>query len=835
MPETARITYIGDFMAKQTYHYDAFISYRHTETDKFVAENLHRQLEAFRLPKTVLKGNKNLKRKIDRVFRDQEELPLTDDLEQTLVDALKDSEWLIVICSPRYKESIMCKKEIETFIKFHGKQHILTVLVEGDPKESFPEQLLYRMEEKVLPDGSVEEVRVPLEPLAADVRGNSHKEILTKMKTEKLRLLAAMFGLPFDELRQRHREQRLKRIMTASVIAAAAGLCFGVYFMITAFHIQSQKTQIEVQAQEIMEQSSEIAAQNEALAYNQALLLADLSEQYMSAGDRESAKETAVMALTEYEGAAMPVTAEGQMALLNSLRVYDIGQVYRAEYQIKVPGVIRSIEMSPDKDTLAICDSVGTLTIYDIKNREKLFELVNDSYKVGGGDNYGFLGGKYFVYSARKEDFTKVAFVYDIDNRKVIKEIDFGGTLLYCSADGEYLILTDDYNNYRVYDGETFEECGQIDRMSGFIQTTVWQDIGNGGVFMCTTDENGSRVIHFIDLKSCEEMSSYAIEEGTVTDVKYNAGVAYIAVRLQGEGYANYWDSKLLAIDTTTGEKLWEQTQTGFMARSIELPISEGATDLMLVTDATATLYNMQNGSMTITAPIPSEALDVKIFENENTFRLLCEDGQIVNLGTDYNEMIDTTGRFECRTIGNKNALYTEYGIVILAQEDDYLTVYTQECGPDVTEIEMQHELPVDIYFGGKDGMDEQGIAESLGLANPELVERVMYSDNGEQCFLFYANRDLVVVDVLTGQIINTIPDIPKLEWYAGKDEKQNTYIYGYEGCYVFDSKMQPIMYIESVRHIDLENRKIYLSWYSKEYEAPLYTNEELLQIAQEQ
>ena len=107
MPETARITYIGDFMAKQTYHYDAFISYRHTETDKFVAENLHRQLEAFRLPKTVLKGNKNLKRKIDRVFRDQEELPLTDDLEQTLVDALKDSEWLIVICSPRYKESIM--------------------------------------------------------------------------------------------------------------------------------------------------------------------------------------------------------------------------------------------------------------------------------------------------------------------------------------------------------------------------------------------------------------------------------------------------------------------------------------------------------------------------------------------------------------------------------------------------------------------------------------------------------------------------------------------------------------------------------------------------------
>ena len=32
------------------YRYDAFISYRHTELDKFAAENLHRQMEAFRLP-----------------------------------------------------------------------------------------------------------------------------------------------------------------------------------------------------------------------------------------------------------------------------------------------------------------------------------------------------------------------------------------------------------------------------------------------------------------------------------------------------------------------------------------------------------------------------------------------------------------------------------------------------------------------------------------------------------------------------------------------------------------------------------------------------------------
>ena len=35
--------------------YDAFISYRHCELDQFVAVTLHKELEAFRLPKSIQK------------------------------------------------------------------------------------------------------------------------------------------------------------------------------------------------------------------------------------------------------------------------------------------------------------------------------------------------------------------------------------------------------------------------------------------------------------------------------------------------------------------------------------------------------------------------------------------------------------------------------------------------------------------------------------------------------------------------------------------------------------------------------------------------------------
>ena len=193
-------------MEKETekkYTYDAFISYRHSELDKFVAENLHKQLEAFRLPGNV--SRKIGRKKIERVFRDKDELPLTSNLEDPIMRALAESEFLIVICSPRLKESLWCKKEIETFIRLHGREKVFAILIEGEPEDSFPEELLFVEETVEKPDGTTEIVRKPMEPLAADIRGKNKHEMQKAMRTEILRLIAPMFSLTYDDLRQRHR------------------------------------------------------------------------------------------------------------------------------------------------------------------------------------------------------------------------------------------------------------------------------------------------------------------------------------------------------------------------------------------------------------------------------------------------------------------------------------------------------------------------------------------------------------------------------------------------------------------------------------------------------
>ena len=168
-------------MAKDSIKYDAFISYRHSEPDSFVAETLHKRLESFKLPRDVARRKtcearesdkdssetRPVKTRIQRVFRDKEELPLVTNLADPITEALENSEYLIVICSPRLPESMWCRKEIETFIEMHDREHVLAVLVEGEPDTSFPEELLYREVEERQPDGSIIKTRVPVEPLAA--------------------------------------------------------------------------------------------------------------------------------------------------------------------------------------------------------------------------------------------------------------------------------------------------------------------------------------------------------------------------------------------------------------------------------------------------------------------------------------------------------------------------------------------------------------------------------------------------------------------------------------------------------------------------------------------
>ena len=62
--------------------YNAFISYRHSDLDMEFAKKIHTGLETYHVPGPVRK--KTGKKKIERVFRDQEELPIGSDLNDNI-------------------------------------------------------------------------------------------------------------------------------------------------------------------------------------------------------------------------------------------------------------------------------------------------------------------------------------------------------------------------------------------------------------------------------------------------------------------------------------------------------------------------------------------------------------------------------------------------------------------------------------------------------------------------------------------------------------------------------------------------------------------------------
>lgn len=237
--------------------YDAFISYRHCPFDSCVAAKLHKKLEHYHIPRIIrqLTGRK----KISRIFRDKEELPLSSNLTQNIYDALDHSEYLILICSPESKASLWVQREVSYFIEKHGREHVLAVVVKGEPDDVFPEILCEDIKYETDEKGNLYPCKVSVEPLAADIRAATQKQSLRKLHSEILRLLAAMLGCPYDALKQRHRQYMLKRTSIALSSLLLLFLCIGGYS-------QYQKRQIFEQKQISLQNQSEYLSEQSVTA-----------------------------------------------------------------------------------------------------------------------------------------------------------------------------------------------------------------------------------------------------------------------------------------------------------------------------------------------------------------------------------------------------------------------------------------------------------------------------------------------------------------------------------------------------------------------------------------
>jgi outer membrane protein assembly factor BamB len=323
--------------------YDAFISYRHGELDGLVAEKLHKMLEAYRIPRVIAK--RIGKKKLTRVFRDREELPTSSNLSDSINDALENSSFLLLICSRRTCESQWVMREAERFGELRGKDCIITLLIDGEPDESFPPGLRER---------EVGGEKIFVEPMAADIRADTWAGSLRLLKEEKLRLLAPVLGCAFDDLRRRHRRRRLQR--TAAFVSAAFAFTLSFGSFSTYQYIQTDREmQLKLQ--------------------NQSYALAEYSERELADGNPETAALLALEALPkDIDDPERPLVPAAERALSDALGVYDATDGFKPHKVAELPAAPGKLLISPGESHAVILYPF-TLAVYDPESGQAAVKL----------------------------------------------------------------------------------------------------------------------------------------------------------------------------------------------------------------------------------------------------------------------------------------------------------------------------------------------------------------------------------------------------------------------------------------------------------------------------
>ncbi|MBE6127899.1 MAG: toll/interleukin-1 receptor domain-containing protein [Erysipelotrichaceae bacterium] len=338
-------------------HYNAFISYRHTERDIAVASEVQRQLEHFRIPEAIQKSS-GIK-KIERIFRDKDELPLSSNLSNDIETALTQSDYLIVICSPHIAESRWVQREIELFLETHDQDHVLTVISEGEPENVLPERLTYRIETYTDENGIEQEERIPLEPLSCDYRMPFNKA----KKLELPRLAAVILGCSYDELVQRARQYRQKRLLAISAFAGVLSFAAIAWLVWSNIRISENLKQAQI---------------------NESQYLSFGSLEALNDQDRILAIQLALEALPK-EGNERPVIAQAESALAQAIGSYlttNQNARYFAVDKYSSETVIRDFWMDSSKTVLVTFDMDSRLTYFDmisgqIINTVPLHEYMN--------------------------------------------------------------------------------------------------------------------------------------------------------------------------------------------------------------------------------------------------------------------------------------------------------------------------------------------------------------------------------------------------------------------------------------------------------------------------
>ena len=233
--------------------YNAFISYSHS-ADTDLAPHLQSALEKFAKPWYKLR---NL-----NIYRDESNLEATPQLWDNIQKALDNSEYFVLLASPKSAGSIWVEKEIEYWLRSNSIDTIIIVLTEGDVSWDIQENVILNPDNNSLP--KILEEKFTEAPFYVDLRESKNREELDLkfplFRRHILKLAAQLHGVAPKDLAGEELRQHRKMIRLRNTAISALAILF-VAATIAAF-IAYQKQQEAQKNFELAEERRKTAQAN---------------------------------------------------------------------------------------------------------------------------------------------------------------------------------------------------------------------------------------------------------------------------------------------------------------------------------------------------------------------------------------------------------------------------------------------------------------------------------------------------------------------------------------------------------------------------------------------
>lgn len=627
------------------YKFEAFISYRHLEPDATIAQEIHKMIETFKVPKEFYIDGQ---RPTFRVFRDREELTAKD-LSDSIEDALKNSKYLIVICSKRTPLSEWCVKEIETFRKLHGDDRIIPVLIEGEPYESFPKPLK-ELRRSGSEDGETQDVlAVDLRPEEvkklsfvgyeelekSDPQKNQSlkKDALKLLKTEKYRLMATILGCSYGDLKQRDKERRNRTRLMISSIVTVAMLIFGV-FMTNAY----QKAE---------------RARREAVQSNASILL-KRSREIINDGDSIKAILVAQEAMKPIE----PSMENYETLKLQAQGIYNDSIYHNGAAMlttIPTKNKLTFFSINNDGNKLAFGYGNNQTAIYNPNNGEliKLLDGHSEQVKITGFSPDGTI--------LASSSFDENTIIYDANSGEEVNRIVQTGIPMMTkfSKDSKRLSLasfTSEGLEVSVYNREGWEKTGTIMLTDPVTYAEVSDD---GEEILVVVKKDRQSELSRRSLKTGEIIKVYAgpkFENKTDLDLpELSKEILWATYSKDGKSIIAEASGDIVKMNISDGEYVFHKENSADVKNSVPIENSDGSKIVFKGFGKTVSIIDGQTGeeieniffdTLNVVSFTYDEKSNTIVVSAENGVLGIWKDGAIIEKNLSYGHGVPTEMRF---------------------------------------------------------------------------------------------------------------------------------------------------------------------------------------------